>query len=389
MRHQETRLCRGAPFRAALRVAVAAMTLAAMSLAALPLTASAVYAQDSNKAVPVVAVEARLLAFRDRVEALGTLRANESVTITAVVADKISSINFQDGDRVEKGQILAEMVTTEERALLDEARSTMEEARAQFERTESLTSRRLTPETVLDQKRRDFHTAKARLAATEARLSDRILRAPFAGRIGLRIVSVGALVAPGDIIARLEDDSVMKLDFSVPSTFISTLKPGLEILATARGYDGESFRGTVASIDNRVDEITRTIRVRAILPNSDRRLVPGVLMNIELFKNPREAVAIKEEGLVPIGTDTYVFVVDQDKKVVERRRIQTGSRRPGLVEITTGLKPGELVITDGTIKLRPGAAIELQRTETIEAESTETPAALSRQKAPGKPAGRS
>lgn len=384
MRHQETRLCRVAPYRAALRVAVISMSFAAMSL-----TDSAVYAQDSNKAVPVVAVEARLLAFRDRVEALGTLRANESVTITAVVADKISSINFQDGDRVEKGQILAEMVTTEERALLDEARSTMEEARAQFERTESLTSRRLTPETVLDQKRRDFHTAKARLAATEARLSDRILRAPFAGRIGLRLVSVGALVAPGDIIARLEDDSVMKLDFSVPSTFISTLKPGLEILATARGYDGESFPGTVASIDNRVDEITRTIRVRAMLPNSDRRLVPGVLMNIELFKNPREAVAIKEEGLVPIGTDTYVFVVDQDKKVVERRRIQTGSRRPGLVEITTGLKPGELVITDGTIKLRPGAAIELQRTETIEAESTETPAALSRQKAPGKPAGRS
>ncbi len=384
MRHQETRLCRVAPYRAALRVAVISMSFAAMSL-----TDSAVYAQDSNKAVPVVAVEARLLAFRDRVEALGTLRANESVTITAVVADKISSINFQDGDRVDKGQILAEMVTTEERALLDEARSTMEEARAQFERTESLTSRRLTPETVLDQKRRDFHTAKARLAATEARLSDRILRAPFAGRIGLRLVSVGALVAPGDIIARLEDDSVMKLDFSVPSTFISTLKPGLEILATARGYDGESFPGTVASIDNRVDEITRTIRVRAMLPNSDRRLVPGVLMNIELFKNPREAVAIKEEGLVPIGTDTYVFVVDQDKKVVERRRIQTGSRRPGLVEITTGLKPGELVITDGTIKLRPGAAIELQRTETIEAESTETPAALSRQKAPGKPAGRS
>lgn len=384
MRHQETRLCRVAPYRAALRVAVIAMKLAAMSL-----TASAVYAQDSNKAVPVVAVEARLLAFRDRVEALGTLRANESVTITAVVADKISSINFQDGDRVEKGQILAEMVTTEERALLDEARSTMEEARAQFERTESLTSRRLTPETVLDQKRRDFHTAKARLAATEARLSDRILRAPFAGRIGLRIVSVGALVAPGDVIARLEDDSVMKLDFSVPSTFISTLKPGLEILATARGYDGESFPGTVASIDNRVDEITRTIRVRAMLPNSDRRLVPGVLMNIELFKNPREAVAIKEEGLVPIGTDTYVFVVDQEKKVVERRRIQTGSRRPGLVEITAGLKPGELVITDGTIKLRPGASIELQRTEAIEAESTETPAALSRQKAPGKPAGRS
>ena len=368
---------------ARIQAAVAAVTLAC---ALAPQTAMA---QDTNKAVPVVAVEARQLAFRDRVEALGTLRANEAVTITAVVADKISSINFQDGDRVEKGQILAEMVTTEERALLDEARSTMEEARSQFERSQSLSNRRLTPETILDQKRRDFETAKARLAATEARLSDRILRAPFAGRMGLRIVSAGALVAPGDVIARLEDDSVMKLDFSVPSTFISTLKPGLEIQATARGYDGETFRGKVASIDNRVDEITRTIRVRAVLPNSDRRLVPGVLMNIDLFKNPREAVAVKEEALVPIGTDTYVFVVDQEKKIAERRRVQPGSRRPGLVEITTGLQPGELVVTDGTIKLRPGAAIELQRTETIEAEPSETPSVQSRQKAPGKPAGRS
>lgn len=376
------------PASAQHRAAIAAMALACMSVACM-LAAPEAVAQDTNKAVAVVAVEARLLPFRDRVEALGTLRANDSVAITAVVADKISSINFQDGDRVEKSQILAEMVTTEERALLEEARSTMEEAQSQFERTKSLSTRRLTPETVLDQKRRDFETAKARLAATEARLSDRILRAPFAGRMGLRTVSVGALVAPGDVIARLEDDSVMKLDFSVPSTFISTLRPGLEIQATARGYDGETFRGKVASIDNRVDEITRTIRVRALLPNPDRRLVPGVLMNIDLFKNPREAVAVKEEALVPIGTDTYVFVVDQEKKIAERRRVQPGSRRPGLIEITTGLQPGELVVTDGTIKLRPGASIELQRTETIEAEPIETPSAQSRQKAPDKPAGRS
>lgn len=381
------------PASARYRAVIAALaptrlTLACMTVASM-LAAPEAVAQDNNKAVAIVAVEARLMTFRDRVEALGTLRANDSVTITAVVADKISSINFQDGDRVEKSQILAEMVTTEERALLEEARSTMEEAQSQFERTKSLSTRRLTPETVLDQKRRDFETAKARLAATEARLSDRILRAPFAGRMGLRTVSVGALVAPGDVIARLEDDSVMKLDFSVPSTFISTLRPGLEIQATARGYDGETFRGKVASIDNRVDEITRTIRVRAALPNPDRRLVPGVLMNIDLFKNPREAVAVKEEALVPIGTDTYVFVVDQEKKIAERRRVQPGSRRPGLIEITTGLQPGELVVTDGTIKLRPGASIELQRTETIEAEPIETPAAQSRQKAPDKPAGRS
>lgn len=365
--------------------------LTRMAFTAVLLSAStlAVWAQATKPAVPVVVMEAQVISFRDRVEALGTLRANESVALTAVVADKISSIRFEDGDRIEKDQILAEMTTAEETALLDEARSTREEAQSQYERSKSLTDRRLTPETIYDQKRRDFETAKARVAAMEARLSDRILRAPFPGRMGLRTISVGSLVNPGDVIARIEDDSVMKLDFSVPSTFIATLKPGLEIVAKARGFDGETFRGKVASIDNRIDEITRTIRVRAIIPNPDRRLVPGLLMNIDLFKNPREAIAIKEEALVPIGSDIYVFVVDKAKSTVERRRITIGTRLPGHVEVVSGLEKGEVVVTDGTIKLSPGALIKIQRSDSIEPGSQSAPAAATGQKAPDRPAGRS
>lgn len=350
------------------------------------LLAGAAGAQDTKAAVPVVVMEAKMIGFRDRVEALGTLRANESVSITAVVADKISAVKFGDGDRVEAGQVLVEMTTAEETALLNEARSNLEEAQAQYERSKSLTDRRLTPETVFDQRRRDYRIAQARVLAMEARLSDRILKAPFAGRMGLRTVSVGSLVTPGDVISRLEDDSVMKLDFSVPSTFISTLKPGLEIVAAARGFDNETFKGKVANIDNRVDEITRTIRVRAILPNPDRRLVPGLLMNVDLFKSPREAVAVREEALVPIGADTYVFVVDKEKLTVQRRRIETGMRLPGLVEVTAGLKAGETIVTDGTMKLKDGAAITIQRTDTLPPSSP--PAATTGQTAPEKPAGR-
>lgn len=345
-------------------------------------------AQESKVPVPVVVMEARAVPFRDRVEALGTVRANESVALTAKVADKITSIRFEDGDRVKKDAVLVEMTTAEGNALLAEARSTLEEAKAQYERSRSLTDRRLTPETIFDQKRRDFETAAARVTVMEARLADRILRAPFDGRMGLRNVSVGTLVNPGDVIARIEDDSVMKLDFSVPSTFIATLKPGLEVVARARGFNNEPFRGTVASIDNRVDEVTRTIRVRAIIPNPDRRLVPGLLMTVDLFKNPREGIAVKEEALVPIGAETYVFVVKADANVVERRRIETGTRQPGLVEVTSGLAIGERVVTDGTIKLRPGAEITIQRVDTIEKDQLDTSPATTGQKAPEKPAGR-
>ncbi|MCB1520588.1 MAG: efflux RND transporter periplasmic adaptor subunit [Hyphomicrobiaceae bacterium] len=341
-------------------------------------------AQKANQPVPVVAMTVQKIAFRDRVEALGTLRANESVAITSVVADTVNVIRFEDGDRVEKGQVLVEMTTAEEKAIADEARSTLDEARSQFERSKSLTDRRLTPETVLDQRRRDFETARARVAAIDARLADRILKAPFAGRIGLRTVSTGALVSPGDVIARIEDDSVMKLDFSVPTTFLSALKVGLDIEARARGFDDQMFTGTVATIDNRVDEATRTIRVRALIPNPDRKLVPGLLMSIDLYKNPRMSLSVREEALVPIGPDTYVFVITPGKNVVERRRIETGARRPGIVEVIAGLEEGELVVTDGTVKLRPGAAVKVTATDEIKFDPDAKSSA-----APQKPAGRS
>ncbi|MFV0368211.1 MAG: efflux RND transporter periplasmic adaptor subunit [Hyphomicrobiaceae bacterium] len=358
-------------------------------LLAMPVLTSTASADKSQPPVPVIVQTAQTLSFRDRVEALGTLRSNESVALTAVVADKVTAIKFEDGDRVEEGQTLVEMTTAEETAVVDEARSTLQEAKAQFERAESLTKRKLSPETVFDQRRRDYATARARVAAMEARLSDRILKAPFAGRMGLRNVSVGSFVGPGDVIARIEDDSVMKLDFSVPSTFISTLKPGLEIVANARGFANDEFRGTVASIDNRIDEITRTIKVRAILPNPDRKLVPGLLMNVSLFKNPRLAVAVAEEALVPIGTDTYVFVVDENKMTVARRRIETGARQPGFVEVTNGLKAGELVVTDGTMIVRPGTVVTiLSKKDAGEAATNGEPAAASEHKASSKPAGR-
>ncbi|MGD9785319.1 MAG: efflux RND transporter periplasmic adaptor subunit [Hyphomicrobiaceae bacterium] len=337
-----------------------------------PVVPSAAFAQTAQK-IPVVVMAAETTMFRDRVEALGTLRANESVAITAVVADTVSAIKFEDGDRVKKGQVLAEMATAEEKALLDEARSTLEEAKSQFDRAKSLTDRRLTAESVMDQRRRDLETARARVSAMEARLADRVLTAPFDGRLGLRTVSPGALVSPGDVIARIEDDSVMKLDFSVPSTFISALRPGLDIIAKARGFDDETFEGKVASIDNRIDENTRTVRVRAVIPNPNRRLVPGLLMSINLYKAPRMSVAVREETLVPIGRDTYVFIVDEKAGTVERRRIETGARRPGVVEVTSGLEAGVLVVSDGTIALRPGAAVNIVRRDKLEERRIEAP----------------
>ncbi len=313
------------------------------------------------QSTPVFVTSAGLTQIEDRIEALGTLRANESVELTASVTETVSMINFDDGDRVATGTVLVEMTSDEERAQLEEARVAVAEARRQYERIRSLHMQKSASESLLDERKREWETGRARLNAIESRLADRIVRAPFAGVVGLRNVSVGALVQPGDVITTLDDDTVMKLDFSVPAVLLGSLAPGQQVTATTPAWDGQRFEGTVKSIDSRIDPVTRTVVVRALLGNSDYRLRPGMLMRVELGSREREAIVIPEECLVAKGLKHFVYVVDSSAgNSVERREVRIGTRRPGEVEIVSGLEVGELVITDGALKVRPGAAVSIR-----------------------------
>ncbi len=247
---------------------------------------------------PVFVTEVELATIEDRIEALGTLRANESVELTASVTETVTAINFDDGDRVEAGQVLVEMTDDEEHAQLEEARVTVDEARRQYQRIKSLRKQQSASESELDQQRRVWEASRARLTAIESRLADRLIRAPFAGVVGLRNISIGALVEPGDLITTLDDDSVMKLDFSVPAVYLATLETGMPVSAGTRAWQGRDFKGRVKSIDSRVDPVTRTVIVRALLPNPDHVLRPGMLMQVELQSQQREAIVIPEECLV-------------------------------------------------------------------------------------------
>lgn len=317
-------------------------------------------AADTAPAPRVIVSEVRLADFVDRVEALGTLGAIESVTLTVSVTETISAIHFDDGDRVEKDQVLVEMTSAEEHAQLEEARALKEEGYRQFQRVQALEAQGTAAKSLLDERRREWETARARLAAIESRLADRLIRAPFAGVVGLRDLSVGALVEPGDAVTTLDDDSVMKLDFEVPSTYLETLRPGLAIQATAHAFPGQVFDGEVRAVGSRVDPATRSVRVRALLPNPERTLKPGLLMHVELLKNPREALVIPEEALVPLGEKQSVLLVDAARdSTVERREIRIGARRAGDVEVLAGLAAGERVISHGTLKVRPGQQVSI------------------------------
>jgi len=314
-----------------------------------------------KKPVSVIVAKARIDSMSDRVEALGTLRAKESITVTASVTDTITRVNFDDGQRVDAGHILVEMTSAEEHARLEEELSRFEESKKQLDRLLQLLQQEAVAQTQLDQQRRDFETAQARLRQIESKLQDRLILAPFSGLVGLRNISVGALVEPGDAITTLDDDSIMKLDFPVPATFLQSLDIGMPITAEASSYQGKKFTGSIASINSRIDTATRSVTARALLQNDDQTLKPGMLMRVELLKNSRDAIVIPEEAIIPVGNSTFVYLVDPSTTppTAQKTAVKIGSRQNGEVEILEGLSEEDPVIVHGNIKIRPGAEVSI------------------------------
>ncbi|MDQ8192946.1 efflux RND transporter periplasmic adaptor subunit [Coraliomargarita sp. SDUM461004] len=315
----------------------------------------------AQTAVKVFATRAAEKAIFDEVEALGTLRANESIDLTSTVTEYVTAINFDDNQRVKKGRVLLEMDAAEEEAELAEVMSLLEESQRQVERLKPLVDRGAASESAIDEKRREVEAARARAQAIQSRINQRRIVAPFDGVVGLRNLSVGALMQPGTLITTLDDDSVMKLDFSVPSVFMSTLQPGLQIQARARAYPERLFEGTVASVDSRIDPVTRAVLARALIENSNQTLKPGMLMRVSLRKNPRESIVLPEGALVSQAEKVYVYRVleSEGAQQVERRAVELGVRRKGEAEVLGGIEVGDWIVTDGTMKLRPGAQVEV------------------------------
>jgi membrane fusion protein (multidrug efflux system) len=309
----------------------------------------------------VIVASVQLKEIADRVEALGTARANESVTITSSVTEKLRRIRFEDGDRIKAGDVLVELDQSEEQANLRQAEALRGERQLALNRQLKLQKQNLAAADEIDRIRLELEQAEASIAAIKTRIEDRIIRAPFAGVLGLRNISVGALVETGDEIARLDDLSQIKLDFSVPAVFLSELRPGLTVRARAAALANREFTGSVRGIDSRVDPVTRSIQVRAILPNPDGRLIPGLLLRVDLLRNIRQALMIPEEALIAQADKQFVMLrIDKDgKDSVEKREVKIGLRQPGSVEILSGLSEGQQVVTHGNDKVRPGDVLEV------------------------------
>jgi membrane fusion protein (multidrug efflux system) len=311
----------------------------------------------SQRPIGVVVAPARMERLAVELEALGTANANESVDIASKVSNRVVAVPFAEGQKVRRGELLVELDGEQARADVAIAEAALKESRSQYDRSRELYSTKVLSESQLDQIEATLKANEARLAAARSRLGDLQIRAPFAGRVGLRRISVGSMVSPGTIITTLDDTDTMKLDFTVPEAFLAAVTPGLAIAARSVAYPDQVFSGKVASVDSRVDPSTRSITVRALVPNPAGLLKPGMFLNVRLARDATDALVVPEQALVPEQGDMFVFVVKDG--TAEKRLVRIGQRRVGSVQIVQGLADGDLVVTEGTQKLRDGARVQV------------------------------
>lgn len=311
-----------------------------------------------DRAPPVVKAERPTqMRFANRIDAVGTAVANEQVTISAPVTERIERLNFDDGSFVQRGQVIAVLAQGQQSAQMREAQARLREAEQQLRRVEALKDRGFATRADYDARVASVASARAQAQSAGADIGDRVIRAPFSGWVSLRNISVGAIASQGTAIATISDISTIKLDFTVPETMLPALREGQAIEARSEAYPDQPFRGVIHTIDPVIDPNTRAVTVRARIPNSDRRLRPGMLLNVAIESAPRDALSVPELAIVGEGDNRYVFVLDGN--VARRRQVRTGVRSNGRVEIVAGLNPDARVVTEGVVKVAEGMEVRL------------------------------
>ena len=308
-------------------------------------------------AVSQVVVQPR--AFTDRIEVLGVAKGRQSVTITSNTAELITAVHFSDGQYVSKGQVLVELKADQETAGIAQAQVQLSQAEREYTRWKTLADRGIAPRASAEQYMAARDTARAALASASAQKLDKVIRAPFSGRVGITDIAPGALISPGTAIVTLDDVSLIRVDFSVPDRYLPILREGLTITAKPDALPGEVFTGRIAQIDTRIDPTTRALKARAEFPNTDGRLKPGMLIKVGIDQGQRQAVAVPEPAIQFEGSQASVFLIAKGPKgqVARRTAVQTGLSADGFVEIVSGLKAGDHIVADGLNRIQDGAAI--------------------------------
>lgn len=301
-------------------------------------------------------------AFSDTIEVLGVAKGRASLVVTASTTELITRVLFRDGQTVAKGQPLVELQAREEEAGIISARANLAQARNDRDRWKILADKGIAPRVQFEQAQTAYETAAAQLRAAEARQGDRVIRAPFAGVVGLSDVTAGTLINPGAEIATLDDVSVIRVDFPVPERYLGALRPGMPITVRAAAFPGRTFEGRIGLLDSRIDERTRAITARAEIPNPGGVLRPGMMLKVSIERGVRMAPAAPEAAVQFEGDTAFAYKIVPDPEkgsVAQRTTVRRGAVESGFVEILEGLQPGDRLVASGLNRIQPNAPVKL------------------------------
>ncbi len=296
--------------------------------------------------LPVEAITVKAEPLGRGLSTVGTLRADEAIVVRPEIAGRVAKIHFTEGQRVKTGAVLFSLDSSVQRAALREAQATMENARRTSTRSEELARGDLISRSELENAQAQLSVAEARVSSARAQLQKTSLVAPFDGVVGLREVSVGAYVNFGQALVNLVRLDPMEVNFSLPESDLGLVKAGQPITVTVNALRGETFKGEVTAIDPMMDINSRSAKLRAQIDNDDYKLRPGLFARIVLGTGSNEtALLVPEQALLQQGETRFVYIIVDGK--AKRAEVKTGQRVPGKLEIVSGLKAGDQVITAG------------------------------------------
>jgi len=331
----------------------------------------AAYANMVPPPETVTAAPVRNETWQNLVTATGSVAAVQGVTIGAEVAGKIAQIAFEPGAKVKAGDLLVKLDTSTEEAQLQAAEASAQLAKANANRARELAGKQTISQAELDAAEAQFKQASAQADQIRAVIAKKSIRAPFAGRLGLRLVNLGQILREGDAITTLQTLDPVYVNFALPQQNLPVLAPGTPVNVTTDAAPDQVFEGKINAISPEIDTSTRNVRVQATVANKGEKLRSGMFANVEVvLPTTDNVVAIPATAVLYAPYGDSVFVVDEKKdektgevqKVLRQQFIRTGATRGDFVAVTSGLKAGETVVTSGVFKLRSGMPVVVDNT---------------------------
>ncbi|HEX9756311.1 MAG TPA: efflux RND transporter periplasmic adaptor subunit [Nitrospiria bacterium] len=320
---------------------------------------------------PVNVTEVREEIWQPRISSVGTVKAVQGTVVSAEAEGIVRKITFEPGSVVKAGEVLVQLDVEIEKAELRAAEAAAELALISFQRAQDLMVTRSVSQTHFDSANNNLKQANAQLENIQAVISKKTVRAPFSGKLGIRLISVGQFLEKGNPVVSLYSLDPVYVEFSLPQQRLRDLEKGLKVAVSSDSFPEEPFEGQITAINPDIDPETRNLRVQATLDNPKGRMRPGMFVSVDtILESSRRVLFIPSTAVLHAPFGDSIFVIEEGQAgpdgakpfVVRQQFVRLGARQGDFVIVTEGLKIGERIVSTGTFKLRPGMAVVIDNT---------------------------